>query len=177
MPIRVPLLLGGLGMALLAVLLWAGYRLSLPRPEPEISAPAPSGSAPAAGVPPLVPGFPGAPSRWRGSAAAPLGPRRGRRAPVSVTTGLVLRSPVAAGGSGRRESGSEERPTAESQQPAESRGGTAERPAAGEPPSSRLGSGNGAAALGGSLGLEDLSPAQSSFGASPSSSPAEGAGG
>lgn len=176
LPIRVLVLLGGLGAALLAVLLWSGYRLSRPRAEPAISEPAPFAIAPAGGDPALPPGPSGAPA-WGGPFAAPPARRLGRRARPPMTTGLVLRSPSAAGGSGDRESTRAERPTVQNDRRTESGRGTGERPAAGAPPSRRPGSGNGAAALGGSLGLDDLSPAQTSFGASPSASPAGGGGG
>jgi hypothetical protein len=176
LPTRVLFLLGGFGAALLAVLLWSGYRLSQPRPEPVISEPALFGIAPAGGDPALPLGPSGAPA-WGGPVAASPERRLGRRARPPMTTGLVLRSPLAAAGSGGRESTQEERPTVQNDRRTESRRSTGETPAAGAPPSRRPGSGNGAAALGGSLGLEDLSPPQTSFGASPFASPAGGSGG
>jgi hypothetical protein len=168
------MLLGSLAVGLLALLLWSAHRLSRPRPEPERSALPPLQLAPAADPLALPLGRRGAPAS-PAPARAPAEPRRGPRARPPITTGLVLRSPTATRVAGGRDNGLDS-PTPKSDPPPVSRSGDDGQPAAAATPPRRLDAGRGAAALGGSLGLEDLSPAQTSFGASPSASPGGGGG-
>jgi hypothetical protein len=174
-PVGVLVLLGSLGVGLLALLLWSGYRLSRGEPEPQPSPQLRSSPRldPAAGLLPLPSGFRGSPfSPTPSGATAP--PSRGRRDRAPITTGLVLRSPAPGRVAAGRDKGPG-RPKPESDRPAESPGGENGRNASVAAPPQRLGGGGGAAALGGSLGLEDLAPAQTRFGASPPS-PRAGAG-
>jgi hypothetical protein len=171
-PAGVLILFGSLGLGLLALLLWAGYRLSRSRPAPVRSALPPFQLAPAAEPLPLPLGLRGAPASLA-LPGAPAEPPRGPGDRPAITTGLVLRSPTAARVLPDRKSGLK-RPTTKSDQLPKSRRRDDGRPAAVAAPSLRLDAGRGADALGGSLGLEDLSPAQTSFGASPSASPGGG---
>jgi hypothetical protein len=173
-PAGILVLLGSLGLGLLALLLWAGHRLSRSRPEPERSALPPLKVAPAA-VPLSLPldlrDLPAA----RSAASRPTRQARGPRVRPVLTTGLVLRSPTAARVTGGRESALKN-PTAKSDSRPDSPGRDDERPGNDVAPPRRLDTATGAAALGGSLGLEELAPAQTSFGSSPSASPGRAGG-